>query len=350
VRAWILHVDLDQFIAAVEVRRRPELRGLPVVVGGSGDPTARRQVVATASYEARDFGVHSGMPLRMAARKCPDAVFLPSDPAAYEEASAEVMQTLREFPVVVEVWGWDEAFLGAKTDDPEALAHAIRTAVLERTGLSCSVGVGENKQQAKLATGFAKPAGVARLTHDTWWEIMGDRPTEALWGVGPRMAHRLAELGLHTVRQLASADSDVLSREFGPRMGPWYGLLGRGIGDTHVTDVPWVPKSRSHETTYPEDVADPAEIAERVAGLARAVTREVVDQGRTVVRVAVKVRFSSFFTQTRISKLPEPTREPEAVAAAALRVLGRFELGRPVRLLGVRVELNDVAAARDGGE
>jgi len=350
VRAWILHVDLDQFIAAVEVRRRPELRGLPVVVGGSGDPTARRQVVATASYEARAFGVHSGMPLRMAARKCPEAVFLPSDPAAYEDASAEVMATLREFPVVVEVWGWDEAFLGADADDPETLAHAIRTAVLERTGLSCSVGVGENKQQAKLATGFAKPGGVARLTHDTWWEIMGDRPTEALWGVGPRMARRLADLGLHTVRQLASADPDVLSREFGPRMGPWYGLLGRGVGDTHVTDVPWVPRSRSHETTYPEDVADPAEIAERVAGLARAVTSEVVDQGRTVVRVAVKVRFSSFFTQTRISKLPEPAREPDVVAAAALRVLGRFELGRPVRLLGVRVELDDVTPARDSEE
>ena len=115
-RWWVLHVDMDQFIAAVEVRRRPELRGLPVVVGGSGDPSQARQVVATASYEARAFGVHSGMPLRAAARKCPDAVFLPTDPTAYDAASAEVMDTLREFPVVVEVWGWDECFVGASVD------------------------------------------------------------------------------------------------------------------------------------------------------------------------------------------------------------------------------------------
>ena len=125
---WILHVDLDQFIAAVEVGRRPELRGRPVVVGGSGDPTQRRQVVATASYEAREFGVRSGMPLRAAVRRCPDAVFLPSDPSAYEAASARVMDTLRRFPVVVEVYGWDEAFLGARTEDPEGLAAAVRRA------------------------------------------------------------------------------------------------------------------------------------------------------------------------------------------------------------------------------
>jgi DNA polymerase-4 len=145
---WILHVDLDQFIAAVEVGRRPELRGLPVVVGGSGDPTQRRMVVATASYEARRFGVRSGMPLRTAARRCPDAVFLPSDHPAYEEASARVMATLRTFPVVVEVWGWDEAFLGARTDDPEALAAGIQRAVAATTGLSCSIGIGDNKHRA----------------------------------------------------------------------------------------------------------------------------------------------------------------------------------------------------------
>src|SRR5690349_12724641 len=118
---WVLHVDLDQFLAAVEVLRHPELAGRPVVVGGDGDPTRARQVVATCSYEARAFGVHSGMPLRMAARKCPDAVFLPTDPAHYEAVSTVVMATLREFPAVVEVWGWDECFVGVRTEDPEAM-------------------------------------------------------------------------------------------------------------------------------------------------------------------------------------------------------------------------------------
>ena len=166
------------------MRRRPELRGRPVVVGGDGDPTQPRQVVATASYEARTYGVHSGMPLRAAARRCPDAVFLPRDKPTYEQASAEVMDVLRRFPVVVEVWGWDEAAVGADTDDPEALAAELQRAVLAETGLHCSIGIGDNKLRAKTATAFAKPAGRYRLTAENWLEVMGDRPTEALWGVG----------------------------------------------------------------------------------------------------------------------------------------------------------------------
>ncbi len=160
----MLHVDLDQFIAAVEVLRRPELRGRPVVVGGDGDP-AKRGVVSTASYEARAFGVHSGLALRTARRRCPDAVFLPVDTEAYEAASAEVMAALAEFDAVVEVAGWDEAFLAADTDDPEALARRIQDRIRAVTSLECTVGIGENKLQAKLAAGFGKPAGIFRLTH-----------------------------------------------------------------------------------------------------------------------------------------------------------------------------------------
>ena len=166
---WVLHVDLDQFIAAVEVLRRPELAGLPVVVGGRGDPT-ERGVVATASYEARAFGVGSGMPLRLAARKLgkseKDAVFLPVDKDAYDAASAEVMGELRRLewggvPVLVEVLGWDEAFVGPGPEhgdlgDPVDFAERIRAAVLEQTQLRSGVGIGDNKLQAKLATGFAK--------------------------------------------------------------------------------------------------------------------------------------------------------------------------------------------------
>jgi hypothetical protein len=195
---WVLHIDLDQFIAAVEVLRRPELRGRPVVVGGDGDP-AKRGVVSTASYEARAFGVHSGLALRTARRRCPDAVFLPVDTEAYEAASAEVMATLAEFDAVVEVAGWDEAFLAAGTDDPEALARRIQDRIRAVTSLECTVGIGENKLQAKLAAGFGKPAGIFRLTHQSWYEVLGDRPTDALWGVGTKTARRLAGLGIHTV-------------------------------------------------------------------------------------------------------------------------------------------------------
>src|SRR5689334_23650412 len=149
---WILQFDLDQFLASVELQRHPELVGLPVIVGGSGDPTEARKVVTCASYEAREFGVHAGMPLRSAARRCPDATFLPSDPPAYDAASERVMALLRDLGHPLEVWGWDEAYLGADVDDPTELAEQIRTVIAESTGLSCSVGISDNKQRAKVAT------------------------------------------------------------------------------------------------------------------------------------------------------------------------------------------------------
>ena len=343
---WVLHVDLDQFIAAVEVARRPELRGRPVVVGGQGDPT-RRGVVATASYEAREFGVHSGMPLRTAAKKCPDCVFLPSDREAYEKVSERVMATLREFPVVVEVMGWDEAFVGARTDDPEALASDLREAVLGETGMSCSVGIGDNKLRAKTATGFAKPAGVYRLTRENWAAVMAERPTEALWGIGSRTGKKLAELGLHTVAELGRSDRAMLADHFGPKRGPYYWLLAQGAGDTEVTATPHVPKGRSREVTFQQNIADPAELAEQVRLLARHVAQDVVEEGRPAARVGLKIRYAPFVTKTRSITLPSPTADAEEIERAALEVLALVELDRPVRLLGVRVEFVEVVEAED---
>jgi len=338
--AWVLHVDLDQFLAAVEVLRRPELAGRPVVVGGDGDPSRPRQVVATASYEARAFGVRSGMPLRTAARKCPDCVFLPSDRPAYEAASARVMELLRTFPVVVEVWGWDEAVLGARTDDPEGLARAVQARVVAETGLTCAVGIGQTKLQAKTATGFAKPGGIARLTHDTWMATMGHRPVTALSGIGERTARRLAEAGIATVAELARADRDDLARRFGPTIGPYLQLLGLGGGDATVVAEPRVARGRSREVTYERDLTSAEEIAAEVARLATELTEAVVAEGRRVTHVAVKVRTRTFFTRTKTSKLPESTTDPEPVVRTALVVLERFELHQPVRLLGVRVVLD----------
>lgn len=337
---WVLHVDLDQFIAAVELARHPELRGRPVVVGGTGDPT-QRAVVATASYEAREFGIDSGMPLRTAAKRCPDAVFLPTDPPAYHKVSEQVMAALRELPVVVEVLGWDEAFLGAHTDAPEELASHIRRVVAERTGLSCSVGIGDNKLRAKIATGFAKPAGIYRLTADNWAEVMSARPPEALWGIGPKTAKKLAELGVRTVGSLAAADPAVLAARFGPTMGPWYRLLALGLGDTEVTATPAVARSRGRETTFQHDLTDRAEIAAQVAVLARRVAEDVRAEGRPAARVGVKVRFAPFITHTRSVTLDVPTSDAARIERAALDVLARLAEDRPVRLLGVRVEFSE---------
>jgi DNA polymerase-4 len=368
VTQLVLHVDMDQFIASVEVQRHPELRGKPVVVGGDGDPT-KRGVVSTASYEAREFGVHSGLPLRTAAKRCPDCVFLAVDADAYNEVSARVMAVLRETGCPVEVLGWDEAFVGAETEDPEGFARGLASDVKAATDLDCSVGIGDNKLQAKIATGFGKPAGVSRLTTATWFDVLGDRPPDAIWGIGAKTAAKLAALGITTVRQLAAADPASLAREFGPMTGPWLVLLGNGRGESEVDSTPYVPRSHGREVTYQRNVADWTEVAAEIARLARQVAAEVTD--RPVARVVVKVRFAPFITITHGASLPPgeqlppgallpsagqlPLGDPQApgrpeddgerwaatIERAARGALAMFTPGRPVRLLGVRAEFAD---------
>jgi DNA polymerase-4 len=345
---WVLHVDLDEFIAAVEVLRRPELAGRPVVVGGNGDPT-ERGVVATASYAAREFGVGSGMPLRTAARRCPDAVFLPVDKPAYDAASSQVMGVLRSFGVPVEVLGWDEAFVAVDTDDPEAFAAELRTALLEQTGLHASVGIGDNKLRAKIATAFGKTgegdgSGIGYLTEAEWYDVMGDRPTTALWGIGSKIGKRLAALGILTVRELADSDARLLAEAIGPTMGPWYHRLGRGVDSSPVDASPWVPRAHGREETYQADLT-----WDVVPGELRTLTARVVEdidrEGRPAARVGIKVRYRPFVTVTRSLTLPAPTNDPAVLADAAVSLLDRVEQERPLRLLGVRLEM----VAPEGG-
>ena len=329
---WVLHVDMDQFIAAVEVSRHPDLRGKPVVVGGDGDPT-KRGVVSTASYEAREFGVHSGQPLRTAAKRCPDCVFLPVDADAYNEVSARVMAVLRETGCPVEVLGWDEAFVGADSADPEGFARGLAADVKAATDLDCSVGIGA-KTTAKLAT-----------------------------------------LGITTVRQLADADTQRLAKEFGPMTGPWLVLLGNGRGESEVDSTPYVPRSHGREVTFQRNLTDWTKVAAEIARLARQVAAEVTD--RPVARVVVKVRYAPFDTVTHGTPVPPAERFPPGVLPppgdqlplgdqpppddtsagggpdddgerwaatierGAQAALAMFTPGRPVRLLGVRAEFAD---------
>ncbi|MFC7449344.1 DNA polymerase IV [Rhodococcus daqingensis] len=342
---WVLHVDLDQFVAAVEVLRRPELRGRPVIVGARGDPT-ERGVVSTASYEAREFGIGSGMPLRVAARRIAargvtDAVFLPVDAEAYTAASRTVMDTLRGLDAVVEVLGWDEAFLGVTTDDPVSFARAAQSAVLSATELHCSVGIGDNKLRAKIATGFGKPRGVFLLTADNWFEVMGGRGTDALWGIGSKTANKLAALGIHTVRELADATDADLASALGPTIGPWLHRLGLGLGlgDEVVTAEPWVARGHGRETTFQHNLTDPEQVTAEVRLLAERVTEDLRTEGRAAVRVTLKVRYAPFDTHTTGRPLSEPTLDPAVIADAAAALTERLDHDREVRLLGVRLDM-----------
>src|SRR5919106_1083353 len=220
------------------------------------------------------------MALRTALKRCPDAVFLPVDAPTYHDASANVMETLRSFGLVVQEMGWDEAFLAADTEDPETLAGEIQQAVLERTRLWCSIGIGDNRLRAKLASGFAKPKGVYRLTREEWFDVMGHRSTRELWGIGKKTADKLSELGLRTVRELADAGDERLARRFGPNTGPWLRSLAAGESSRRVTDEPYVARGHGHERTYQENVTDQNEIRERLGELVSLLLEDLNRDGR----------------------------------------------------------------------
>jgi DNA polymerase-4 len=278
------------------------------------------------------------MPLRTAARRIPDAVFLPVDKDAYEAASADVMAVLRGTGAVVEVIGWDEAFLGVVTDDPEAYARDVQRRVVEVTRLECSVGIGKNKLQAKVATEFGKPAGVYRLTGETWFDVLGDRPPDAVWGIGRRTAAKLEGEGIRTVRELAVADPAQLATVFGPTIGPWLVRIGGGVDDSPVYAGEYLARSRSREVTFQQDLEDWDAVSVETARVARQVAADVAAEGRPAVRVVVKVRLSTFLTRTHGRTLPDPVTDAGAIEAAALDALDAFDRRGRVRLIGVRAE------------
>ena len=247
----------------------------------------------------------------------------------------------------MQVLGWDEAFVGVETDDPEAYARMLQQAVLDRTSLHCSVGIGDTLVRAKVATGFGKPRGVYRLTADNWLDVMGDRPTIDLWGVGTKISRRLAALGVTTVRELAAADLAALMSEFGPRMGPWYILLGRGEGATVVDDTPWVARGHSRETTYQQDLTEPAQVEEAMRELTERVLEDITAEGRPVIGLTLKVRYAPFMTKVFTKKVAE-TFDREVVWDRVLELVARIEPDRPIRLLGLRAEMPMPEDAREG--
>lgn len=334
----ILHVDMDAFFAAVEQLRRPELRGKPVVVGGDGNPH-RRGVVSTASYEARAYGIHSAMPLRTAYKRCPHAVFLPVDFRAYGEASRRIMAILREYTPLVEPLSLDEAFLDLsdRTEEPVALADAIRGRVKRETGLTASIGIGPNKLLAKIASGLRKPDAVTQITAEQAADTLHDLPATVLWGIGPKTGARLLEaFGVKTVGELCNIHLAALQAELGEHHGEYLYRICRGEDDSPIV-TEWEPKSLSRETTYQYDTRKRDVIIKTITQLAAEVAGDLREEGHRGRTVTVKIRYRDFKTHTRALTLPEPVHEAATIVATAVQLLDRFTLDRPVRLVGVRV-------------
>jgi DNA polymerase IV len=332
----VAHVDMDAFFVSVELLRRPELRGKPVVVA-TGTDAAARGVVMAASYEARKFGVHSALPLATAHRRCPQAVLIPRDIELYRRASTKVMDILRRFSDQVEVAGLDEAYLDLSASPaPKARARQMKAEVRAETGLVCSVGLAPNKLLAKIASDLWKPDGLCVLEPEEMLDLVGDRPANLIPGVGPRTAERLARLGIRTVSNLAHADSSTLEGAFGPRLGRE--LRGRALGhDDRPVVTEREPKSESRETTFAADVSDRALLRETLDGLADSVCDGLAKGGYAGRTVTLKIRLRPFRTHTRSRTIDGPTRNPKRVRGIARQLLDDFELDAPVRLLGVGV-------------
>jgi DNA polymerase-4 len=232
--------------------------------------------------------------------------------------------------------------MGISAEDPDEFARSVQAAVLDRTELWCSIGVGDTKLRAKLASGFAKPRGVFRLTKRNWDQVMGELPTKALWGIGSKTAAKLASIGLETVSELATADEELLASTFGPRIGPWLRQLGAGEGGSDVSAEPREARGVSRERTFQTDLDDPEQVRAELLRLTRELMEDLRRDGRAVMRVSVKVRFVPFITKQKSLKLAKSTLDPEAIEEGVLTALARFELDRKVRLLGVRAEFASV--------
>jgi DNA polymerase-4 len=329
----IAHVDMDAFYVSVELRRRPELRGLPVVVAGSGP----RAVVTTASYEARRYGIFSATPAERARRRCPEAVFLPPDFPEYRARSREVMAVLHEHVERVEVVGLDEAYLDLSAlERPKAAARRVKAAVHEATGLSCSIGIGPSKLVAKVASDADKPDGFTVLSREMACERFGGASPGLIPGIGPKTVVRLEERGVRTLAELAAVGDPTLREWFGDRLGPHLGRLARFDDDREIETVR-VAKSESRETTFDRDLAGIDALQPVLDRLAAELCGTLARQGATGRTIGIKVRLDDFSTHTRARTLAEPTNDEELVRRVASELLREFDPPRPVRLLGVRV-------------
>ena len=340
-RRTILHVDLDAFYVSAEVREHPDLKGLPVVVGADPEKGKGRGVVVACSYEARKFGLRSGMPISIAYRLCPQARYIPPSWGLYERVSEEVMATLRGFADKFEQASIDEAFLDVTSrarDEKSAAAVAmkVKEAVKERNGLTCSIGVAPNKSAAKIASDRNKPDGLTVVPFDDVAGFLAPLPVGVVPGIGRKTGEFLSEKGVATIAQLQKVEGKQLIDWFG-KNGVWLWGVIHGKENVEVRQQE-IPKSLSVERTFKEDVKDFREVRKEAADGASELMRRVKSAGYSYRVAGVKIRFSGFETHTRERTLVSHTDSEETLQEAVGNLLDEFESrGRPVRLVGVRV-------------
>src|SRR5262245_24090342 len=334
----IVHLDMDAFYASVEQRDDPSLRGKPVAVGGRPEG---RGVVAASSYEAREFGVRSAMPMARAVRLCPELLIVRPNFDKYKTASSQVMAILRECTPLVEPLSLDEAYLDVTENrwgEPLArvVAKKLKEKIRETTGLTASAGVAPNKFLAKIASGWRKPDGLTVIAPERVEHFLEQLPVEALWGVGPVTARKLREAGIERLVQVRSYDPAALEKLVGS-MADWLRRLSHGDDPRPV--VPDRPaKSSSSENTYEEDLTDLAEIRSDVDRMARENAEWLARKRLAAKSVDIKVRYADFSTVTRSHTLSRPQNDPDVIASWAVLLLEKTEAGRrPVRLLGAGV-------------
>lgn len=340
----VAHLDMDAFYASVELRRRPELKGKPVIVCGSGP----RAVVTTASYEARKLaGIHSAMPAAIARRKLPDAIYLQPDFNAYREASGEVMAILRRNAEVVEVVGLDEAYIDLTgLFSPKATMRRIATEIREETGLTCSIGISESRMLAKITSELGKPAGLVVLSRADALERFSGESPGLIPGVGPKSVAKLERMGIHTLADLRRQGPAHLEQSFGPRQGRWLHARARLEDETPVTVVRET-KSQSAETTFDVDVDDRGELEAHLGQLSEELCRRLRKRELAGRTVGIKVRLDDWTNVSRSHTVEAPTNDPAVVAPIALGLLRAYDPQRPVRLLGVRLAGFDAGGASE---
>lgn len=343
----ILHVDMDAFFVSVELTRRPELRGQPVVVGGTG----RRGVVAAASYEARAFGVFSAMPSSQAQQRCPQAVFLPGDHGLYSEVSARVMTVFHSVTPLVEPLSLDEAFLdvsgaGRSHGDGQTIATDIRNKIWEQEGLTCSVGIAPNKFLAKLATEQAKPKasptgpvfgrGIYEVKRGHELAFLHPLPVRALWGVGKATGARLSSSGIETVGDLAATPLKQLVGSIGVASGQHLHALANGVDDRPV-EPDREAKSISNEETFTHDITDAGKLDTELVRQCDAVAQRLRDNNLVARTATLKVRYGDFTTFTRRATSPQPFSAAPDLLRLGRELLGSLDTSPGVRLLGIGV-------------